>query len=181
MPEQLSLFGGPLAKTATFSPDRVYRYTLTRHWGEVPGKRILWIALNPSTADEKVDDNTIRREIGFSRDWGYDGLVKVNLFAFRATLPRDLVASTDPVGEENDLAIVQSARECDRLVAAWGSHGGFLDRDDAVMNLLERDLGKKAELWCLGLTDPKPPEKRRPRHPLYLSADTKLQLFWRAA
>ena len=74
--------------TATLSLCRTYRYSLTREWGS--GLAVLFIGLNPSTADETLDDRTIRRCIAFARDWGYARLHMANLFAFRATEPRDM-------------------------------------------------------------------------------------------
>lgn len=174
---QRSLFG-EASSSATFSPDRVYRYTLTRHWGQPTGKRVLWIGLNPSTADENIDDPTIRREISFSNDWGFDGLVKVNLFALRATNPRELEGVIDPIGgPENDATIVRCACLCDQIVAAWGAGGGLHGRDLAVMKLLRDHWSNSRTLWCLGMTSPKPPDRPRPKHPLYVAASTRILNF----
>ena len=65
-----------------------YRYRLERKLG--PGKTCLFIMLNPSTADAEIDDNTIRRCIGFTKAFGFGHLLVGNLFAFRATKPADL-------------------------------------------------------------------------------------------
>ena len=78
-----------MGKSAVFSPDRKYRYTLTREWNNVK-PFILFIGLNPSTADETKDDPTIRREIGFSHLWGFGGMIKCNIFGFRTTDPKHL-------------------------------------------------------------------------------------------
>ena len=83
----------PQNKTATFSECRKYRYTLWRRWdGLFASGYAMFIGLNPSTADETNDDPTIRRCIGYARDWGYGGLCMTNLFAFRATLPKNMKA-----------------------------------------------------------------------------------------
>ena len=90
-----------MERSANFSRCRRYRYALWRRWA--PGDDYgLLVGLNPSTADHRRDDPTIRRCIGFARDWGYSGLCVANLFAFRATYPRDLFAADDPVGPRND-------------------------------------------------------------------------------
>lgn len=145
---------------AVISSDGAYRYELVRRWGR--GKSIVvFVMLNPSTADARRDDATIRRCIGFARDWGHDALVVVNLFAYRATDPADLAAALDPVGPENDGYIQRACRTASRIVCAWGAHPIVGVRQDAVLAMIPRHVE------CLGLT-----AAGRPRHPLYLASDT---------
>ncbi|MFB1487744.1 MULTISPECIES: DUF1643 domain-containing protein [unclassified Thiocapsa] len=141
--------------SAVFSSCGRYRYALWRHWGG-PGGTAMIVGLNPSTADAMHDDPTIRRCIGFARDWGYSGLCMTNLFAYRATKPRDLMAADDPAGPDNDAWLVEQASRAALVVASWGMHGAFGGRDCAVRALLP-------PLACLGLT-----RQGQPRHPLYL-------------
>ena len=93
-----------IKKSAILSDCRIYRYSLTRTW-DVNKKYVLFIGLNPSTADENYDDPTIRRCVDYAHRWGYGGLVMTNLFAFRATLPIDLKNAKFPIGKENNLWI----------------------------------------------------------------------------
>lgn len=157
-----------MIRGAVFSLDRMYRYVLTRRWEE--GRRqLVVIGLNPSTADETVDDPTIRRCVGFAKRNRRSALVMLNLFALRATNPQDLYdsheAGIDIVGPGNDDAIRTYAWGDDVIVvAAWGAHGGFLNRDRAV-----RALGLP-HLNCWGRT-----KAGHPRHPLYLRADTPME------
>jgi hypothetical protein len=145
----------------------LYRYWLTRTWGEAPP--VCWVALNPSTADAVEDDPTIRRIMGFSRLWCAGGIVVVNLFALRATDPRVLRKHLAPVGPDNDRAIVEHAMKAMCVVAAWGADGSYLGRDREVLTLLKCvGVGVK----CLGVT-----KEEHPRHPLYLRADTPLVPF----
>jgi hypothetical protein len=85
--------------------------------------------LNPSTADASQDDPTIRRCIGFARQWGCGRLVVLNLFAFRATDPADLKRAADPVGPENrawfDRTLVDDLVG-GPVVCGWGVHGAHL-------------------------------------------------------
>src|SRR3954471_10304152 len=111
-----------LYRGAHLSSDGVYRYTLSRLWDTDPvSPEMVWVMLNPSTADAAVDDPTIRRCIGFARLWGYAGIRVVNLFALRAADPKALLAHQDPVGPDNDhwLRAVTGERF---TMAAWGSH-----------------------------------------------------------
>jgi hypothetical protein len=111
-----SLYSG-----AAFSPCRKYRYRLWRTWGD-PQKRVAFIGLNPSTADESKDDPTIRKCIGFAKRWGYGGLTMLNLFGWRSTDPKGLREPADPVGLDNDTAIGFACIDAERVVFAWGSH-----------------------------------------------------------
>ena len=141
---------------ATIDPSGLYRYRLWRSWGEGPS--VLWILLNPSTADHQTNDPTIRRCIEFSIRWGYHGIEVVNLFAWRATSPSAMKSALDPVGPLNDRYIVDVANQCDLVVAGWGVHGAHKDRDKQVIRLFEG-----FEIKCLGKT-----RDGHPRHPLYL-------------
>ena len=95
-----------ISKGARFSVDRKYRYALWRHWnGNKERNYVAFVGLNPSTADEKTDDPTIRRCMGFARSWGFNGIWMINAFAFRATKPKDMKAAIDPIGPDNDYAI----------------------------------------------------------------------------
>lgn len=154
--------------TATFSPCRTYRYTLTRVWNK-RAPVACWILLNPSTADERQLDPTLRRCVGFSRAWGFGSMVVVNLFAFRSPYPSKVYAANDPVGPKNDLYILRMTKKADKVIVGWGVHGKLLDRQERVRALLQRH---GIESWCLGLT-----KASHPKHPLYVSAATELMNY----
>lgn len=158
-----------------FSPDRLHRYTLWRVWNELtpPEKRrvLAVIGLNPSTADETKNDPTIRRVIAFAKAWGFDALVMLNLFAYRATDPRVMKAHKDPVGGFNDFFIAVSAGNSSAILCAWGSHGGHLSRNINVVRMLKQ-AGHAEKLHCLKLT-----AEGHPSHPLYIPANTRPLLY----
>lgn len=118
-----------------------HRFTLRRDWiGS--GGRVNWIMLNPSTADDKFDDPTIRKCVGFTKRWGYSGIVVTNLFAFRATDPKDLRwlirdGKQDlALGEGNDESIANAANESDLVVMAWGANAAWCpERVASVMSM----------------------------------------------
>ena len=122
----------------------------------------LFLGLNPSTADQTSDDPTIRRCVNFTKSWGFGGLVMANLFAYRATNPKDMLDEKDPVGISNDDALKSLAENAGLIVCAWGAHGGHRDRDKEVFSIL-----KGHKLTCLGLT-----KDGHPRHPLYMRSDS---------
>lgn len=90
-------------------PPKVYRYELARIWDQSKPRGII-IGLNPSTADAIDNDHTITKEIHFGQEWGWGGFLKLNLFGFRATHPKDLWAASDPVGPENDTRIALAVK-----------------------------------------------------------------------
>ncbi len=161
-------------KGAIFGPGRVHRYWLWRVWE--PGKRCLvFIGLNPSTADETKNDPTVERMERRARSMGYGGLIVVNIFAFRATDPKDMIASADPIGQFNDEAITRAVYDYAGLtVAGWGAHGVRSERGRAVKQLL-LDHHLDYNLAHLGLT-----KSGQPKHPLYISYET-APVAWRIA
>lgn len=161
---QTDLFGA--TSGAVLSDCGRYRYTLTRRWA--PGAPMLFVMLNPSTADASMDDPTIRRCIGFAKREGCGALEVVNLFAFRATDPAALSTATDPIGPDNDRHIVEAAVRGGVIVAAWGaSVPAALRTRPAQVGRLLRET--RLRLWCLGMTS-----GGAPRHPLYVRGDAAL-------
>lgn len=152
-----------------------YRYRLSRTWGG--GERMAWIMLNPSTADASLDDPTIRRCMRFARREGYDGIEVINRFAWRATVPKDLIAAglagADIVGPDNALhwGEVLSDHGIGMVVAAWGAHAARLRSHAEPMN--EWDT---SGWFCLGTT-----AGGFPRHPLYVKRDAELIPFRHAS
>lgn len=156
---------------AIISPDGLYRYKLSRAWGS--GPRLLWIMLNPSTADAHVDDPTIRKCVGFADRWGYRGIEVVNLFAWRATDPRKLIGPEDAVGPDNDATIRAVAWEAPAIVCAWGRipNAPLRPRAELVAKLVRFENPGKT-IRCLGRT-----AGGFPRHPLMPSYATKWEAF----
>jgi hypothetical protein len=144
--------------SAVLSPCRAYRYDLWRRWSE-DAPYCMFVGLNPSTADETQDDPTIRRCVGYAKRWNYGGLCMVNLFAFRATQPRDMMAAQDPIGPDNDRTLKTLSQGAGMIIAAWGKDGSYMGRDKQVMALLPH-------LYCL-----KQNKDGSPAHPLYLRGD----------
>ena len=113
-----------------------YRYRLERHWSGGEGL-CAFIMLNPSTADARSDDPTIRRCIGFARRWGYGGLLVANLFARRATDPQELFAARDPVGGlANRDALLRVIDEAALILCAWGAFSAATRRGNAAIALV---------------------------------------------
>ena len=124
--------------------------------------------LNPSTADEQVDDPTTRRALGFAQLlFDCKEYLAVNLFALRSTDPKGLALVDDPIGPRNDEYLIAAAEWADEIVVAWGNKGTLCNRNQSVLKLLE---GRR--LWCLGHTKP-----GHPNFPLYLAASTPIQVF----
>ena len=121
--------------SCTFSTDRTYRYILHHDCGDLftqKRRRIVWIGLNPSTADELALDPTLEVVRRYSKKWQLSEIVMLNLFAFRATDPREMKKVADPVGPDNDKHLLAETQAAQRVIACWGDHGVFMDRDKQV-------------------------------------------------
>ncbi len=151
-------------RDAWIDPSGRYRYRLDRIWSDRP--RIVFVGLNPSTADAHVDDPTLRRCISFATSWGYGALSVVNLFALRSPRPADLLRESDPVGPRNDVFIEEAMAGADRVWVGWGNHGRLNGRGEAFTSRLA------VEVWCVGKT-----RHGQPRHPLYVRGDTLLERY----
>lgn len=154
-----------MEKTATISECGKYRYRLGRRWGD--GRPLVFVMLNPSTADASDDDPTIRRCIGFARSHGYNAIDVVNLYAWRATDPRDLKAAGYPVGPDNDKHIIEAVMAGGQVCCAWGSRAAGLSRPDEVLRMVRRLCSTPQALAF--------DSRGIPRHPLMLASDCTLQ------
>lgn len=155
--------------SAVISACQKYRYELVRDGlTKAPTHRtMLFIMLNPSTADWSADDATIRRCKAFAKRERCDRLKVVNLYAYRSTDPKELFKVDDPIGPSNDVLVSIAVKHADVIVCGWGSHG-TADRERAVGSIIRR-TGASDRCFALGLT-----KSGRPRHPLYVRSDAPL-------
>lgn len=148
---------------AIFSDDRKYRYALWRIWD--PSKPlVMFIGLNPSTANEAKSDPTITRVKSFARHWGYGGVYMMNLFAIVSSKPAILISDPDPLGE-NDIWIDQVAAKCDMVVFAWGAFRAAKTRSKAIIEMFP--TAKALTINADG----------SPKHPLYVPGNIELINF----
>ena len=133
-----------------------YRYRLWRQWAYSELRPILWVMLNPSTADAAIDDPTIKRCMAFSARWGYGAMWVGNLYAFRSSDPSVLwtMGAEEARGPHNVLHLREMANESALTVCAWGTMG-------AHEYLLRNDYWSPGGLWCIGRT-----KDGFPKHPL---------------
>jgi hypothetical protein len=192
---------------ATISGCGRYRYRLWREWrlgnstqwdmwteddgspaldgaGQPIGEPLscVFVMLNPSTADGQQDDPTIRRCVRFAQDWGFDRLEVVNLFAWRATDPREVLALTakgDPIGPDNQDHIERAVQKAGMVVCAWGVNGAHIGQDETVRGWIADGVdtaavaagagrGREVPVVALKLS-----KDGFPCHPLYLPAALK--------
>ena len=153
-----------MKKGAELSPCRRYRYALWRIWDDSK-PTVMFIGLNPSTADETVDDPTLIRCIKFAKAWGYGGVYTANLFAYRATQPKDLLKRKRVVGKDNDYWLQQLAHKTELIIAAWGNDGQYQNRSEKVKQQIQ-------PLHYLKMN-----KSGEPAHPLYLKANLTPTLF----
>ena len=121
-----------MEKKAIISECGKYRYELYRTW-DMEKKQVLFIMLNPSTADDKENDLTTIRCINYARKWGFGGIMIGNIYPFRAKKPKDLRKWTNNCGKDEhnalfvNIAHVKQMASCtDLVVCAWGcNHPGM--------------------------------------------------------
>ena len=148
---------------ATFSECRKYRYVLWRIW-DFKKPPIMFIGLNPSTANEKFPDRTISRVIEFGKSWGYGGIYMMNLFPFVTKYPSELEKCSADQIRENDKYITEIAKKCADIIFAWGTF--------PVMGRDREMIKKFPKAKCLLIND-----DGSPQHPLYVPGSTKPILY----
>lgn len=159
-----------VASGADLSPCGRYRYSLWRTWDESK-PAVLFCMLNPSTADADVDDPTIRRCIGFAKRWGYGTLLVWNLYALRATDPRELDTAEHPIGPDDEDHLWRLMGRAESIVVAWGAkpnRGRYVNRERTMF----RGPFHDREVYALGVT-----KDGHPRHPLYVRGDALPQRY----
>ncbi len=159
-----SFDNGGVRSFAIFSDCERYRYVLRRVLDDNKN-RVVFIGLNPSTADEVKNDPTVSRMISFSKSLSFGSVSVCNLFAFRATRPSNLKKAEDPIGKDNDKFIFSEIKNADKVIACWGNHGKFLNRSNDFLKNLDN-------FNHFGFT-----KIGEPRHILYLKKDIKLKTF----
>lgn len=149
------------------SEDGAYRYLLWRRWA--PGDHTVFVMLNPSTADHKVNDQTIKKCMGFARRWGYGGIQVINLYALRTTDPMVLRDFDEPEGPDNGIIWQWTLRNFHRgpIVAAWG--GSF---PRALPPSMAYKATNPTSWQCLGHTT-----EGHPHHPSRIAYTTPLRPF----
>jgi hypothetical protein len=159
---RVTVMRGSAESGASYSSCLRWRYLLWRRW-DAAKPAANFLMLNPSTADELKLDPTCSRARDYAERWGYGALVVTNIFSWRATDPAAMKAVADPVGPENDAAIVQAARTASLIVCAWGNHGAHLERSARVVALLK---DARVRLYALRVNG-----SGEPAHPLYLKGN----------
>lgn len=148
---------------AEYSACGKYRYFLTRKIDDTK-KPLCFIMLNPSTATEEQNDPTVERCQRRALSAGYGGIIILNLFAYRATDPKDMKVQADPVGPHNDRFIDEALHDSKYgildIVCGWGCHGTHMDREKAVLEMFAKyQIQPKALEWT---------KAGHPKHPLYI-------------
>ncbi len=146
-----------MKKSAVISKDGMYRYELSRIWdsSKLP---VMFVMLNPSTADASKDDSTIRRCINFAKSWDYGGIWVGNLYAYRTKNPKELKKAANPRGFNNDMHLILMANRSAIVICAWGNNKGM---PVSIMKILHKSRLYYIEKSVNGT----------PKHPLYLKGN----------
>jgi hypothetical protein len=126
--------------------------------------KMVFIGLNPSTADEFTNDPTIERLCRRAKRMGYRELVVCNIFALRSTDPKGLLGVEDPIGPENERYILEESLSASMVLCGWGAPSQLKNQGNKIKSLLrQNDVG----LHVLALN-----KDESPKHPLYVSYGT---------
>lgn len=163
MNNQPKLFDVPIVANngAKFSECGKYRYALWRIWDETK-PLVMFVGLNPSTADVEKDDPTINRVTQISKNLNYGGFYMMNLFALVTPYREELIKSVDPIGD-NDKYLRDIAGKCSDYIFAWGAFKEAKDRSLALCKII---AGSKPKALIIN-------KDGSPRHPLYVPVNTK--------
>ena len=159
--EEREIREGNMESGATFSLCRKYRYTLWRVWNPTQSA-LLFIGLNPSTADAFLPDPTVSRMRIRAEEYGFGGLIVCNIFAIRSKHRSVMRSAEDPIGPENERAIWTSTMKASMVLCGWGTDGAHMDRGNILLQKL-RLMEPPINLQCLGQT-----KTGHPMHPLYI-------------
>lgn len=147
-----------------------YRYRLVREW-DTSLPAVMFVMMNPSTADPVYDDPTVAKCRRYAEDWGYGSLLVGNTFAYRATDQKRLLAASDPIGPDNDTHLQDMANRASLLVFAYGKpHRSLRARGPAVARLLSQNSARTLHVLQLCADG-------TPSHPLYLRGSLKPSLW----
>lgn len=157
-----------LENDAVISDCGKYRYLLRRTWDHTKPRALL-IMLNPSTADGRVDDATIRSCVRLLGGLAYGSMEVVNIFAYRATDPAELAKQRDPIGPQNLATIEHAIGRCDVAICAWGAYPPARQYAVEPMNAVR---SRRPAVYCFGKT-----KSGAPKHPLYIKSGTALEVY----
>ena len=149
-----------ILRKAKFSIDKKHRYELSRHW-DLSKSDILFIMLNPSIANEDIDDPTIKRLISFTREFKHGGFFVANLFTYITPYSKTLDTSIG-LTKQNLKTIKNLVNKVDEVIYAWGNS---IKEPQELKNLVKNPK-------CFGKN-----LNGTPKHPLYLSSNSKLIKF----
>jgi len=162
--------GTPEVQNAVISDDEKYRYVLVRQW-DTSRPLVVFLMLNPSTADGSQDDATTRSCRAIAQNSGFGGMLFVNLYAYRAKNPSTLYMVQDPIGPDNDKSLRWVCARAEKIIVAWGNRGPSVVANQIlhVMNVLSSYWDV---MYSLGTTN-----QGQPTHPRFIAPDVELIPF----
>lgn len=146
-------------RSAILSDDGKYRYKLERKWGPDASKMVGFIMLNPSIANDKKDDPTMKRVINFAKSWGFDGVIVCNLYAHISPHRKELKHVDDPLGPENERYVREIVATCSQIVYGWGNDGS---EPQWLRELVPSP-------YCIKMN-----KGGQPKHPLYIKGECEM-------
>lgn len=147
---------------ACFHEGRSYRFALYRRWSNAP--TVTFIGLNPSRADESMNDPTIRRMISFAQDLGCGSIWVVNVYPKCSPYPSALFSGRIRYKKLNRRWVECASLNSQDVVLAYGNHVKQRDHEwfiQAFPDALALKVNQNGRL----------------AHPLYLPSGTQPMLY----
>ncbi|MEM1218258.1 MAG: DUF1643 domain-containing protein [Bacteroidota bacterium] len=140
-----------------------YRYMLGRTWDDQKD-RLMYVGLNPSTADALQEDPTIRKCLHFAHQEGFGGFDILNIYAYRTPHPKELFKMQDPIGPKNSSFLKKYMERSSKVVLMWGTEA---HQHEAVQAFLTNHSGP---WYCFGEN-----KDGSPRHVLYIAGHERIR------
>lgn len=169
-------------KYASLSDDKRHRFLLTRKWKTQKEERyilglygeVLWILLNPSNANDTIDDPTIKKIVTFTDRMGFTSLSVVNLYSYISSSPA--VLWNEQTREErkdlNFAYIKAAADKATRIMFTWGDYQVAHTMGAKITAMLLAN-GNRI-FYCLGKN-----VNGSPKHPVRLSYSTQVEVYYK--
>jgi len=153
--------------------DNTSRYAL----GTIGENPLFCFGINPSSAEPKNLDNTVKAVERIAKHNGYDSWIMLNLYPQRATNPNDMHKECD------ECLLAENIKEISKLInkyenpTIWAAWGTLIEKRSYLKQCLSVILKELDDKKCNWITIGCRSKKGHPHHPLYLKVESSIKEF----